>query len=428
MSPSKPHSDDHPAPRRSGKRRLIVIAAALIILALIAGGTAYALLGRASATVTITPTSTMVSNIYTLSAVTGTPDASRQQVDARLVSATTPAETRTVAASGHVSVSATQAKGTLILRNWDTAPKTFEAGTVLPDWSADEVVNCGDSPEDIVLDATVTVPAASGSAKGYGVAYAPAHVLQPGASGNIPGATPSDGRCFYFLWAQGKKCTPGYFSHCWTIEPAGPFTGGQDAYSGLAIQQSDIDSAANSLISAHQPDALRVLQPQIHANERLMSAPSCAPQASANHQAGDHTAQVTVSVSFTCTGKVYNQQAALALITPKLRAQAAANPGAGYTLAGQIQLTVTNAAPVPGEQGTMTLTINAAGIWAYHFTAAQIQHLAALLSGKSAQEATRLASSQPGVADVSIRLGANQQTLPTDPQHITMAVQAVPGA
>ncbi|HEU5366882.1 MAG TPA: hypothetical protein VFU69_00395, partial [Ktedonobacterales bacterium] len=390
MSPSKPPSDHHPAPRRSGKRRLIVIAAALAILALIAGGTAYALLGRASATVTITPTSTMVSNIYTLSAVTGTPDASRQQVGARLISTTTPAETKTVKASGSLSLPATQAKGTLILRNWDAAPKTFAAGTVLPDWSADEVVNCGDSPEDIVLDATVTVPAAGGSAAGYGVAHAPGHVLQPGASGNIPGFTGDKG-CVYFLWAEGK-CDPGYFHHCWTIAPADKFTGGQDTYDGPAVQQSDIDNAANSLISAHQPDAQHVLQPQMRANERLMNTPYCTRHVSTNHQAGDHAAQVTVSVAFTCTGAVYDQQAALALITPKLSAQAAANPGAGYALAGQIQLAIVDAAP--GNQGAMILTINAAGIWAYHFTDAQKQHLATLLIGKSAQE-TVLSIEQP---------------------------------
>jgi hypothetical protein len=407
-----------------GTRRLVVIAAALVILALIAGGAAYALLGRATATITITPASQMVSNTYTLAAVTGTPDASKQQVGARLVSATTPAKTRTVKASGNLSLAATQAKGTLVLRNWDTTPKSFKAGTVLPDWSADLVVNCGDAASDIVLDAAVTVPATGGSATGYGVAYAPAHVLQSGSSGNIPGVSGDKG-CMYFLWAQGT-CDPGYFHHCWTIEPAGEFTGGQDAYNGPAVQQSDIDSAANSLISAYQPDALRVLQPAMKANERPLSAPSCTPQVKANHQAGDHAAQVTVSVAFTCAGVVYDQQAARALITPMLSAQAAADPGAGYARAGQVQLAVTNATPVPGERGAMTLTIAAAGIWAYHFTDAQKQHLATLLSGKSAQEATRLASNQPGVADVFIRLSANQQTLPTDPRQIAVVVQAVP--
>jgi hypothetical protein len=425
MSLSRPQTDHHSAPRRLGKRRLIVISTAAVgILALIAGGTAYALFGRASATVTITPASRLVSNTYTLSAVTGTPDASRQQVGARLVSATTPAAAKTVSASGHVSLAATQAKGTLILRNWSATPRTFTAGTVLPDWSADEVVNCGESPTAIVLDATVTVPAAGGSAKGYGVAYAPGHVLQPGASGNIPGFSGDKG-CVYFLWAEGT-CNPGYFHHCWTISPADTFTGGQDAYDGPAVQQSDIDSAANSLIAAHQPDAQQVLQRQMHAHERLISAPQCAPHVSANQQAGAPAAQVTVSVSFACTGQVYDQQAALALIRPRLSAQAAADLGADYALVGQVRLAVVSAEP--DNEGAMTLTLSAAGVWAYHFTDAEKERLAKLLAGKSAQEATRLASAQPGVANVIVRPGANQQTLPTDPQQIAVVVQTIPGA
>lgn len=157
------HPDRYRVLRRVGKRRLVMLAAAvLLLLALGAAGAAYALSGRDSTTVTITPTSRTVSNTYTISAVTSLPDASRQQVAARLVSATTPAQTRTVKASGRLSLAATQARGMLTLHNWSAAPRTFTAGTVFPDLSEDLVVNCGSAPSDIVLDATITVPAAGG--------------------------------------------------------------------------------------------------------------------------------------------------------------------------------------------------------------------------------------------------------------------------
>ncbi|HLW00160.1 MAG TPA: hypothetical protein VKT82_15935 [Ktedonobacterales bacterium] len=410
------------AARRGLTRRALIIAVVVVVLlALAAGGTAYALLGQTATTVIITPQSSVLSQTYTISAVTSLPDASRQQVAARLVSATTPAQTKTVNASGHLALSATQAKGTLILRNWDTVPKTFPAGTDLSDWSADMVINCGDAPSHIILDATVTVPPAVGTAAGYGVAYAPAHVLQPGPGGNIPGATPSDGSCFYFLWAQGKKCIPGYYSHCWTIEPASSFTGGQDAYNGPVVQQSDIDTTVNSLTSAHQPNAQRVLQQRLQPNEQLVGAPQCTPQVSANHQAGDQAAQVQVTVAFTCTGEVYDHTGAMEMAAGFLSQQAAANPGGAYRLAGTIKTTVTNAAL--GSQKIITLTIAARGVWVYQFTAAQQQQLAALLAGKSAQEAARLAFAQPGVASVTIHLPTGQHALPADSRQITIVLQ-----
>jgi hypothetical protein len=425
MSLEEPPIDRQHGLRRLGKSRLIeIVAAVLVILALVAEGTTYALFGLAAATVTITPASRDVSKIYTLSAVTGTPDASRQQVEARLVSATTPAQTKTAKASGHLSAAAAQARGRLVLHNWDTAPKIFEAGTVLPDWSADLVVNCGDSPSAIVLDATVTVPAAVGTAAGYGVAYAPGHVLEPGAAGNIP-ATTGYNSCVYFLWAQGK-CVPGFYRHCWTIAPASNFSGGQDAYNGPIVQQSDIDTTANSLISANQPDPQQVLQRQMRPGERLVDVPQCTPHASANHQAGDRTAQVTVSVSFTCAGEVYDQQAVFALATRLLTVHAAPAPGTGYALVGKVKTAVINA--TSAGQGSVTLTVFAEGVWAYQFTDAQKQHLAALLTGKSEPEGIRLAAGQPGVAHVTIQLAASQQTLPTNPRQITIVVQAVPGA
>lgn len=426
MSLEASHSDRDRVLPRVGKHRLLMLAAVVVLLALGAAG-AYALFGRAATTVTITPISRVVSSTYTLSAVTSLPDASKQQVAARLVSATTPTQTRMVNASGHLSLAATQAKGTLVLRNWDrSAPKTFAAGTVFPDLSGDRVVNCPTTAgTEMVLDASVTLPAADAS-QGPAVGYAPGHVLQPGADGNIPTTNGKNFTgCYYYIWTNGF-CTPGWLGYCWTIEPASPFTGGQDAYNGPMVQQNDIDTAASSLISAHQPDPQQVLQPKIRANERLAGTPQCAPQVRANHQAGDQAAQVKVTVSFTCTGEVYDDAGALEMAAGLLSQQAAANPGGAYTLIGKIKTAVTNA--VIGSQGTITLTVSARGVWAYQFTDAQQQQLAALLAGKSERDAAQLAFAQPGVASVTIHLPANQHTLPTDPRQIRIIVQAIPAA
>jgi hypothetical protein len=403
---------------------IVRVAGVVLALALIVGGTFYTLFALASTTVTIIPTSRNVSNTYTFTAAPGTPDASRQQVGARLVSATTPAQKKTTNASGHLSLQATQARGMLVLRNWDKVPKTFVAGTVLPDWSADEVINCGDAVSNMVIDATVTVPTARGGASNYGTAYAPAHVLEPGVLGNIP-ATIGPNSCWYYIWAKGS-CPSGWFGRaCWTITTASNFTGGQDAYDGPAVQRSDIDDAANTLIE-RQPNPQQVLQPKLKANERLIGTPQCSPRVTADHQAGDHADQVTVHVTFACNGEVYDYNGALAMAAEVLTQQAAVNPGEEYALAGTIKATVT--AATLDSQGTATLTVRARGVWAYQFSEAQKQALARLIAGKSVPAAQQLLARQQGVVQVSFHVPFGGQTLPSDLSRITIAVQAPPGA
>ena len=413
--------------QRIGKRRLfIIVPIVLVILVLAAGGTAYALLGRDTTTVTITPASSIVSNTYTLSGVPGVPDASQNQVSARQISVNTPAQTKTVKASGHLSAPATAAKGTLILRNWDTkAPKTFEAGRIYPDINGDRVLLCGSTAGiELVLDTTVTVPAEIPGA-GPSIAYVSGHFLEAGAVGNIPlNGTGTDG-CYYYLWVDGH-CPGGWLAYCWTIEPAKPFTGGQDAYDGPVVQQSDIDTATHDLLSANQPNPQEVLQPQMQSNEQLIDAPQCTANISPYQQAGDHAAQATVSLYYTCTAEVYDQKAAFALATRMLTAQATADPGTGYALVGHVKTDLISV--VFGDHGTMTLTIAARGVWAYPFTDAQKQQLAKALAGRSKPEAIQIAGNQPGVAYVTIHLIDNQQSLPTDPQQITVLVQTVPEA
>jgi hypothetical protein len=423
MSLGRLHTDHAHALRRVGTRHLLVIAAAVVVLlALVAGGT-YALLNQGKAAVLITPASSTVNTSYTILGVTGAPDVSQNQVSTRLLSTNTPAQTKTVKASGHLSAPATPARGTMILRNWDSAPKTFQAGTVLPDWSADLVVNCGNAPDSIVLDATITVPAAPTLGK-FGVANAPAHIMEPGSGGNIPGPLGTNS-CVMFLWAQGT-CDPGYYHHCWTIAPAGQFTGGQDAYDGPMVQQSDIDNAANRLISANQPTPQRALQRQMQPGEQFLGTPQCVSHITPYQQAGAKAKQVTVSAYFTCTGQVYDQQETFALATSMLTAQAGINPGKRYTLVGSIKTALSSV--MFTDQGTLRLTISATGVWVYQFTDAQKQRLASLLAGKSRQEAVQLASSQPGVAYVTVYLLANQQRLPSAPQQMSVLIQALPGA
>jgi VCBS repeat-containing protein len=431
---SRPVAAPAPAPsgpvlaagrRRSGKRRLILIAAAiLLVLTLVAGGGAYVLPrvfgaqggatgGATSAKVTITPASKDVSNTYTLSAVTGTPDPSKQQVQARMLSTTTPKQTKTVNATGYENIPGTHAHGTIEVQNYDPSnPLNFSAG--------DTIAPQGTMPPPyygtLMFDASVSLPPdPGGSTSNPPTAFVPGHVVEIGADGNLPpGSFAGD------LYATPNGLYPEVFN-------PGSFTGGQDPYNGPDVQQSDIDNAANSLISANQPNPQQVFQSQIQPNEQLAGTPQCKPKESANHKAGDRVAQVTVTVSFACSGEVYDHDGALAMAANLLTQQAAADPGGGYALVGTITSAVTNA--VVGAQNMVTLTVRAQGVWAYQFSEAQKQTLAQLIAGTTIQAAQQILSSQKGVAQATVQVGGgNGQSLPSDPAKITIVVLTVPGA
>jgi VCBS repeat-containing protein len=137
--------------------------------------------------------------------------------------------------------------------------------------------------------------------------------------------------------------------------------------------------------------------------------------------------QVTVNVTYSCAGEVYDHDGAVAMAASLLTQQAATDPGDGYTLVGQIKTAITNTSV--DSQKNVTIILNAAGVWAYQLSDAQNQAFARLIAGKSLREAQLLLSNQTGVGKVTIQLsGGNGQLLPTDPAKITIVIQAVSGA
>lgn len=252
------------------------------------------------------------------------------------------------------------------------------------------------------------------------------HILEVGTIGNIPEASAG---CYTFasLWGGANCDQVDQPNPCWIVDSVSDFTGGQDPQTYTAVAQSDINNAASDLESANKPSPQQVLQSQIKPNEQLIGTPQCTPKVSSDHKAGDQATQVTVTVTFTCTGEVYDHDGALMMATNLLMQQAATDPGAGYVLVGKIKAAITTA--TLGNQGTVTITTTAEGLWAYQFTQAQQQALAHLIAGKSKTEAQQLLAAQTGVASAMIQISSgNGQTLPSDPSKITIVVQAVSGA
>ncbi len=406
-------------PRRPGWRWWLAIVG-LIVLTMSVFGTIIAaadpaILGQLknlvpgitpSATVTITPASSDLTNTYEIFGVTGTPDSSQRQVQARQLSSTSPTQSKTVNATGVVQTSGIQATGTITFYNGAFVDQQVNAGT---DFLLANGVH-------IITDRNVDIPKATGIPPNIhsGVASVSAHAGSIGPGGNIGPLTINHPCCSADSSIFAKNLTA--------------FTGGQDPQNFTVVSQSDIDGAAKPLENALTPDAQNSIKGQIHPNEQLVNSLQCAPNVTSDHNAGDRATNVTVTVKVTCSGEVYDQQAAQLIASNLLKQQAAKTPGPGYALVGDLTTKVTQVMVTDPKKGTLLLQVKAEGIWVFQFSAAQQQALANLIAGKSKQNALALLVKQPGVAKADIMLnGGDGNTLPSDPSQIKIEVQSVPG-
>jgi len=331
-------------------------------------------------------------------------------VQAQQLAYTTPSQSQTVLATGSDTTPGTQAKGIVTFWNNDSTSHEVSAGTVLS--------NALSSPIHVRVDQTITVPAAQ---RGFAGTYpANAHIVETGAVGNIP------------RFINGS--TQGFQSSCcgqniWGgAQNNSPFSRGADPQSYTVVQQSDIDGAANALAKAHHPDPLHVLQIQIHSNEQVIGTPQCNPNVKPDHAAGDQATSVTVTVSFTCIGEVYDHDGALAVATQWLKQDAIQNLGTNYTLMGKVVPTLTQVLVTDTSSGTISVSVNVEGLWVYQFNDAQKQELAKLIAGTSPSQANTLLLRQPGVAKIDgITISGGGSALPTDATQITLVVLNVPG-
>jgi hypothetical protein len=387
-------------------RRLITLALIALVLLLVVSSflvflVSYlnTILPASAATVTITPTSKNFRNIYAVSAVTGPPDASQHQVGARFLSFTTKDATKTVQATGQGTEGVTEATGTLIFSN-STANFTIFAQTFADNSGVGLVI---DTNFNIFVGQTVAIVA---------------HAAKAGSIGNVP----TDDVNGTFNVGSGLGTIH--------VENTSPFTGGTDQTYSF-VQQSDIDTATASL----QQDQLRSaaqtgLQELMHAGEQFVVDPNsgagngiqCTPNITADHKVNDRATNVTVTESVTCKGEVYDLQAAQAMTVNLLKYDAASQLGASYALVGNV-VTGVPIIVTTDQGGTVSMNVDAQGVWAFQFSNNQKQQMAKLIAGKTQADATPLLLKQEGVLKASIRTsGGWGSALPTSPRDIKMAV------
>jgi len=409
-------------PHKSKKSVLALLTLITLVVALTGGALAYArpvlfgaITGRhtssigsttsasstTSAIIAIVPTLKTLQNIFSIAAVTGTPDKSKHQYQgARYLSATTSFYTQTSKATGQGTIPGTHASGTVCIDNFNTAASlTLQAGSVYSN-------TYGGVPSfHMVLDATESLPVAPSSTV-WSQKCAPAHALEVGTVGNNIFNSNEYGTLSYSVFNN----------------PA--FTNGKNSQNYVAVQQSDIDNAASTLEKTYVPDPQQTLQGQVQSNERYINSPHCNSNTTSNYAAGAAASSVTVAVSFTCTGEVYNDNGAQSMAAQLLHDKVITDLGSNYLQVGNITTTLTNAALTDGNKGTITLMVTAKGTWVYQFTATQKQTLAKLIAGKNKNEAQTLLLSQTGVAKASVQIaGSNNDTLPVDIRRITIMVQ-----
>jgi hypothetical protein len=396
---------------RRRTRLLVAILLIVLTLLLIGGIAAAAVRGGLgslagfvpgvvpTATVTITPKSNDLPNTYVITAVTTSPDATKREVGARILTFTTPAQSKIANATG--SIPGLRATGALLFINNSSTAKTFSS-----------VVLTGADGVQVSFDGPVTVPAvlpSSVTVTGFAV--------NVGSAGNIEA-----------LDISGSCCASGI-----TVKN-GAFRGGQDPQPNSVIEQSDINGAADALEASLTPGAQSGLQKQVQPNEQIVSGTIQCNKSTftANHIAGDLAKTVTVTVAITCKEEAYDQQRALTMAANLLKAQASAlleargfKPGSAYGLTGNIVTGVTKTILVDAK-GTLSLLVRAEGEWVYLFSDAMKQNLAKNIANKSKEDAIKYLTSQPGVSSVQIDISSGN-TLP-DAAHITIDIKPVPGA
>ncbi len=312
---------------------------------------------------------------------------------------------QTAKATGQGTIPGTQASGTVCIDNFNTAaPITLQSGSTYGNTYPNAPFF------HMVLDATKSLPPAPSSST-WSQACGPAHVLEVGTIGNNIFNNNQFGTLTYSVFTNSAL----------------KFTNGKDPQNYVAVQQSDIDNTAQGLINANEPDAQAALQTQQRSNERFINAAQCSPKVSSNHRAGDSAPSVTVSVTFTCTGEVYDYDGARSFADQLLIQQAKTRPGSTYVLVGNIATSVVSANISDQQNGTVTITVTAQGKWLYRFTNTQKQTLARMVAGKKKEEAQSILSAQTGIVQANIQLsGGDSVTLPEDASKITVVVDTSP--
>jgi hypothetical protein len=356
------------------------------------------------ATITITPANKTVQDNFVMQSTDGASNLDNRQINVHQLTSKPHTATDTVNATGHAQVPAKTATGILTFSNGSASQMTIAP---TPITSANGI--------QVIADQNVTIPAADQNNGTLGTATVAAHAVTPGASGNIAAGS-----------INGTCCVAG---NAIFVKNTNAFTGGQNAQDYHFLQTSDITPVTNAHQAALKSDAQNDVKGQMKSGEQLLGNNiNCDdPKTTEDVTPGPNgvnvtTAHVTVSVS--CNATVYDANALQTIAQKALQQDASKDPGAGYILAGSI---VTQTQPQTSQNGPITFSVTAKGIWYYQWTDALKTALLNKIKGKSKAEAQTILNSYKGVGKATIDISNGGTTLPTDINQIKLDIVTVNG-
>lgn len=343
------------------------------------------------ATITIVPVSTSISTQATFPVVTrGVTDAAAPQIVGRLLSSVSLSQQASIPTTGTTTQEATVARGTITFYNAAPLPQTVLAGTLIT------------SPmgEAVVTDSTVSILAAQYPL--FGQATVAAHAVLAGPNGNLP--------------------TGAIYGPCCRVNlsaVSGAFHGGQAARTYQSVSQQDPETVLTHLKASLAERMEAAVRVQVQAGETLLHPLECQAHSQANHPVGAEATQLSMTMSETCTGVVYQNAAFHALVERLFSQEATRRLGKGYQQVGDVTVTTTTITPKAG--GVMVVGVTMSGTWAYQFGPTERAHLLRAVAGKSKAMALTMLMQLPGV--VRAWLGIERgSSVPSDPAQIHLMV------
>jgi hypothetical protein len=320
---------------------------------------AYEILNPPIATVTIVPKAQTVTLTGTLQL-------------GRVLQPLTISQSLTVPTTGKGHQPARSATGYITFYNGLFTSQSVPAGILLT----------GNNGVEIITDQYAVIPEASPPNLGYTIVSA--HALYPGSSGNIPAYTINEACCATAMKAVNTTS----------------FTGGQDERNFQTVAKADIASVTTPLKTTVMQSMHGALQGQVQPPEQLFILP-CNPTVISDHKPGEEATEVNVTVSQTCSAVAYNSQELTQKATDLLTRQAITKIGTGFSLFGEVQVTVTQAT-ITHRAPVVFLSFHASGTWIYGLSYKAQEHIKALIAGKTKQQALQVLASLPGIEQVSI--------------------------
>ncbi len=269
-----------------------------------------------------------------------------------------------------------------------TGTVTFYNGLFTQQFIASGTVYTGSDGVEIITTQDATIPQGSPNL-GYGTLSVTAQALKAGSQGNIRSGD-IDIVINNGLLVRNNE-----------------FYNGQDERNFQTVAKKDIENVAGTLKTTLAQSVRGALQGQGKPTEQLFILP-CTPTDSSDHQLGQETREVKITVSETCSAVAYNSNELLAKASDLLSRKALQKVGTDFNLFGQVQVSIIQATVT---RTIPTLIFSCQGTWVYAISLQAQQSIKLLIAGKPKDEAIKVLLSLPGIERASIE-GDDNSRLP----------------